>query len=60
MSSPSVYIEREGRQFGLETRVRVKSDGKMVYGLDSLFFTFPVLRARLWGLLHGYGWLVVE
>lgn len=65
-TTPTVYIEREGRQFGLEDRVKVKRktpDGqtdKVLYDVTpTSVWTFPVLRARIWGLLHGYGWLPV-
>lgn len=61
----TVYIEREGRQFGLETRVRVRRQLGAVPGAEdpevrpedyALAFTFPVLRAQVWCLLHEHGW----
>lgn len=66
MKAGTVYIEREGRQFGFETRVRVKrqkgaaatfEDPELRLQLDAAAWTFPVLRTRLWALRHGYGWV---
>jgi hypothetical protein len=57
--NPTVYIEREGRQFGLETRARVMRDEKgvsVLHEVDAPVFTFPVLRARIWAFRRGYGW----
>lgn len=61
------YIERDGHQFGIEERVRVRRDTgsqpgqfEILYEIDTVFFAFPVLRVRLWGLRHGYGWLAVR
>lgn len=48
----NVYIEQEGRQFGLENRVRLVKEvgGKasIPHRIDAPFFMFPVLRMRLW------------
>lgn len=61
-----ICIEREGRQFGLEDRVRVRAPnygenpGVVLHELDAAIWLFPVLRCRLWALRHGYGWLPVR
>lgn len=61
------YIEREGREFGLVERVRIRRDlgpgpgqWEVPHELESVFYVFPVLRVRVWGLLHGYGWMRVR
>ncbi len=59
----TVYIENEGRQFGLEERVRLReqkgprptSEDPILYEVDASTLSFPVARVRLWALLHGYG-----
>ena len=67
MTPSGAYIESEGRQFGLESRVRLRRDTgtqpgdfEVLHEIDAPFFTFPVLRTRLWALRHGYGWLKVR
>lgn len=65
MSPPHIYIQNEGRQFGFESRVRVKrhldhTAEQVLHEIDASIMTFPVLRARLWALKHGYGWLAVR
>lgn len=63
MKPGTVYIETEGRT--LETRVRVHrqrgaspstDDPELRPQLDGFYGTFPVLRTKVWALLHGYGW----
>jgi hypothetical protein len=63
----TAYIEREGRQFGFEDRVRIRepkygvSPDPVIKEIEpTSILTFPVFRARLWGLLHGYEWLSVR
>jgi hypothetical protein len=69
MKPDTVYIEREGRQFGFETRVRIRrqkgtvpdmgADPELRSQLNAAAWTFPVLRTRLWARRHGYGWPTV-
>lgn len=66
MKPGTVYIEREGRQFGFETRVRIMRqkgvvpslgvDPELRPQLNALALTLPVFRTRVWALRHGYGW----
>lgn len=65
MKPGTVYIQPEGRQFGLEVRVMLKrqlgsvqrwDDPELRLRLAAAVWTFPVLRTRLWALRHGYGW----
>ena len=59
----TAYIEREGRQFGLEERVRVKDGAEgnvVIHEIDGSIWAFSVTRCRLWALFHGYGWLKVR
>jgi hypothetical protein len=59
-----IYIENEGRQFGLESRVRLRQQqgetptgtDRVLHEIDASILTFPVLRIRLWALSHGWGW----
>lgn len=69
MKPCTVYIEREGRQFGLEMRVRIKrkmsalaqvEDPELRPQLNAAAWTFPVLRTRLWALRQGFGWPPVQ
>jgi hypothetical protein len=50
----TIYVE--GRQFGLEDRIVLAVDGICVRMTDTSIWTFPVLRTKIWSLLHGYGW----
>lgn len=69
MKPGTVYLEREGRQFGLETRVRIKrqqgatpawEDPEVRPQLNAAAWTFPVLRSRVWAWRKGYGWPTVR
>lgn len=59
----TVYIESEGRQFGLEERVRLcqqkgprpTDEDPILYQVDASTLSFPVTRVRLWAFRHGYG-----
>jgi hypothetical protein len=61
-----VYIEREGRQFGIESIARVRKQmagvapDVVLHEIATAFFAFPVLRCRLWALTHGYGFVPVR
>ena len=50
----TIYVE--GRQFGLEDRIKLEANGKIVRETDASVWTLPVLRTKLWSSLHGYGW----
>lgn len=64
----AVYIEEEGRQMGLENRVRVQrqvgaapdqSADVVLHSCYAMIWTFPVLHCRIWALWHGYGWVPI-
>jgi hypothetical protein len=54
------YIEREGRQFGIETRVRLYAPGKEQVCESASPFFCVALVCKLWGLSKGHGWLPVR
>lgn len=59
------YIEREGRQFGLEIRLKVYLPGKEHVGeqvdetTGSLYYGIALL-CKLWAWHRGHGWLPVH
>jgi hypothetical protein len=60
-----VYLEREGRQFGLAMRVVIREqrgltqslEDPILYDEESSVFSCPVRKAQAWAVDHGYGLL---
>lgn len=60
----SYSIEREGRQFGFVTRVRVYAAGETTVGeqvaeAEGALFASK-LYCKVWARQHGYGWPTVK
>lgn len=58
------YIEREGRQFGFVTRIKVYLHGRTGVGEQVAEAEGPqygvAFFCKVWAWLHGYGWLPVH